>query len=277
MEAMVTDEGLLAALEEERKKSPELAQAVDLHREIIAVRAKVQVEATHIEPDDQEVARIVDQRVPLIQRWELRWDEDGFTRLAAQVCDIVVRHRQELASQLEHIRSFLTGDPVQTRSVVARYLSEGDLVLPDHAELDQELLSFVLNNALHPFLQAHAAVLVPLIRDEKWYQKLCPVCGGEPDFGYLEEEVGGLRLLCSRCDTIWMYRRGECSFCRNSEKDSFAYYLGDDEVYRLYVCDKCKRYLKVLDGRQTSGKPVLPVQRIITIGMDVSARQEGYH
>jgi FdhE protein len=74
-----------------------------------------------------------------------------------------------------------------------------------------------------------------------------------------------------------MYRRGECTFCGNSEKDTFAYYLGDDEVYRLYVCDECKRYLKVLDGRETSGKPVLPVQRIITIGMDISARQAGYH
>ena len=59
-------------------------------------------------------------------------------------------------------------------------------------------------------------------------------------------------------------------------KETFAYYLSDDEVYRLYLCNNCKRYLKVLDGRQISLEPVLPLQRIITIGMDISARQEGF-
>ena len=276
MDAISTDEELLAALEEERKKNPDLAQAIDLHHEVISTRGKVEAQATGVESDAQEVATAIDQRVPLIERWALGWDEDSVTRLGAQICDIVARHRQELASQLEEIRSLLTEEPDQTQSIVTSYLREGKVDLPGHPDLDQELLSFVLVNALHPFLQAHAAVLIPLIKDEKWYQKVCPVCGGEPDFGYLEKEVGGLRLLCSRCDTLWTYKRGECTFCGNSDKDSFFYYLGDDEVFRLYVCDKCKRYLKVLDGRQTARKPLLPLQRIITLGMDLSARQEGY-
>ena len=276
MDAISTDEELLAALEEERKKNPDLAQAIDLHHEVISTRGKVEAQATGVEPDAQEVATAIDQRVPLIERWALGWDEDSVTRLGAQICDIVARHRQELAPKLEEIRSLLTEEPDQTQSIVTSYLREGKVDLPGHPDLDQELLSFVLVNALHPFLQAHAAVLMPLIKDEKWYQKVCPVCGGEPDFGYLEKEVGGLRLLCSRCDTLWTYKRGECTFCGNSDKDSFFYYLGDDEVFRLYVCDKCKRYLKILDGRQTARKPLLPLQRIITLGMDVSARQEGY-
>jgi len=276
VDAISTDEELLAALEEERKKNPDLAQAIDLHHEVISTRGKVEAQATGVEPDAQEVATAIDQRVPLIERWALGWDEDSVTRLGAQICDIVARHRQELAPKLEEIRSLLTEEPDQTQSIVTSYLREGKVDLPGHPDLDQELLSFVLVNALHPFLQAHAAVLIPLIKDEKWYQKVCPVCGGEPDFGYLEKEVGGLRLLCSRCDTLWTYKRGECTFCGNSDKDSFFYYLGDDEVFRLYLCDKCKRYLKILDGRQTARKPLLPLQRIITLGMDVSARQEGY-
>jgi len=276
VDAISTDEELLAALEEERKKNPDLAQAIDLHHEVISTRGKVEAQATGVEPDAQEVATAIDQRVPLIERWALGWDEDSVTRLGTQICDIVARHRQELAPKLEEIRSLLTEEPDQTQSIVTSYLREGKVDLPGHPDLDQELLSFVLVNALHPFLQAHAAVLMPLIKDEKWYQKVCPVCGGEPDFGYLEKEVGGLRLLCSRCDTLWTYKRGECTFCGNSDKDSFFYYLGDDEVFRLYVCDKCKRYLKILDGRQTARKPLLPLQRIITLGMDVSARQEGY-
>jgi len=271
------DEELLRGLQEERQKRPELEEIIGLHQELLAARAEAEPEVPDLKLDEQEVRELMERRIPLLRRWELHWDEESFIRLFAQVCDISARHQQELASQFEEIRSLLSKDPDQTRNIVTGYLREGRIDLPGQPDIDQELLSFVLNNALHPFLQAHAAVLTPLIEDEKWYQRLCPVCGDEPDFAYLEKKVGGLRLLCSRCDTVWMYKRGECTFCGNSDRESFAYYLGDDEVYRLYVCDNCKRYLKVIDGRQTAREPMLPLQRIITIGMDIAARQEGYH
>jgi FdhE protein len=271
------DEQLLDALQEERQKRPELKETIGLYQELIAALAEVKPEVPQLEPDRREVAGLIDQRIPLLHGWELQSDEERFLRLAAQICDIGARHRHELASQFDEISSLLTADGVKTRNIVTGYLREGRVDVPGRPHIDQEVLSFVLNNALRPFLQAHAAVLTPVIEDEKWYQRSCPVCGGEPDFGYLEEKVGGLRLLCSRCDTVWMYKRGECTFCGNLDRETFAYYLGDDEAYRLYVCDQCKRYLKVLDGRQIASKPLLPLQRIITIGMDMAARQEGYH
>lgn len=271
------DEKLLSGLEEELQKRPELAETISLHQELIAARREVEPEATHIQPGQREVDDLLVQRTPLLRRWNLKWDDESFTRLAVRVCEISARHRKDLASKFEEIRSLLLDDPVQIRSIVTAYLAENKIVVHQPPDIDHELLSFVLNNALYPFLQAHAAVLTPLIEEEKWYQRLCPVCGGEPDFGYLEGTVGGLRLLCSRCDTVWMYKRGECTFCGNTDRDTFAYYLGDDEVYRLYVCGKCSRYLKVIDGRQTGSEPMLPLQRVLTVGMDISARQEGYH
>ncbi len=271
------DSELLMALREEARKRPELKETMDLHRDLIEARAEVEPEVKHLKPDKQEVEKLIDQRIPLLRRWEPQWDQEGFIRLATQICDIGARHQEELASQFEAIRSMLTDDPDQIRNIVNLYLQKGKLELPGQLDVDRELLSFVLSNALHPFLQAYATILTPLVDEEKWYQRLCPVCGGEPDFAYLEEKVGGLRLLCSRCDTVWIYKRGECTFCGNTDRETFAYYLGDDEVYRLYVCDKCKRYLKVIDGRHTARKPILPLQRIITIGMDIAARQEGYN
>jgi FdhE protein len=271
------DHELLAALEEERRKRPELEDTIGLHQELVEARAEVAAGVAHLKLDKQEVVKLMDQRVPLLHRWELQWDEQRFIRLAVRICDIAARHRQELASQFEEVRSLLNDDPDQRSNMVTGYLRGGKLEVPGRPVIDPEVLSFVLNNALHPFLKAHASVLTPLIENEKWYQRSCPVCGGEPDFGYLEEKVGGLRLLCSRCDTEWTYKRGECTFCGNSERETFAYYLGDDEVYRLYVCDRCKRYLKVMDGRQTRRKPMLPLERIVSIGMDVAARQQGYH
>jgi FdhE protein len=276
MKAPMTDQDILAALREQRDKNPGLSQVIDLHMEIIAARSEIEVQPPTTVPGQKEVGRLLDERVPILHRYELEWDVQAFTALAARVCDIAARHRQELSPHLEEVRGLLFGAPERTMNVVAGYLTEGKVDLPAGPNETQELLSFVLIHALHPFLHAYAVALTPIMKDEQWYQRLCLVCGGEPDLGYLEKEVGGLRLLCSRCDTVWTYKRGECTFCGNSNNETFAYYLGDNEVYRLYLCDNCKRYLKVLDGRQISLEPVLPLQRIITIGMDISARQEGY-
>jgi FdhE protein len=270
------DQELLAALRDARENHPELAHTIGLHEEIISARSTVEVSTPDLQVDQQVVSKLLDQRVALLQHWGLEWDPARVAALAAQICDIGARHREELAPQFEEARSLLTNENGGGLVIVAAWVKDGRVDLPDVAVETSELLPFVLIHSLHPFLYAYATLLTPFIQDERWYQRRCPVCYGEPDFGYLEEEVGGLRLLCSRCDTLWTSKRGECAFCGNSENETFAYYLSDDEVYRLYVCDHCERYLKVFDGRQSSLQPLLPLQRIITVGMDVSAREEGY-
>jgi FdhE protein len=271
-----TDQELLAALEEARKSRPDLGEIIDFHIEIITARSAIPVEPPQLEVNELEVARLMDERTPLLRHWRLEWDPDIFTALAITICDIGIRNRQDLAAQFQEVRELFNSDQEQVPTLVCAYL-KGDKV--DQLGLSEgtgDVLLFVLTHALHPFLSAFASALTPLIKEEQWYQRLCPVCGGEPDLGYLEQEVGGLRLLCSRCDTLWTSRRGECTYCGSSDKDTFAYYPSDDEAYRLYVCDNCMRYLKVLDGRQAPTGPLLPLQRIITVGMDMAARQQGY-
>lgn len=276
MEPPRADQKLLAALRDAREDHPELAQTIDLHEELISARSVIEVSVPDLPVDQQEVSRLLDQRVPLLQRWGLEWDPARLAALAAQICDIGARHRKELAPQFEEARALLTDGNGDGLAIVAAYVKDGRVDLPEVAVETRELLPFVLIHSLHPFLHTYAVLFAPFIQDQRWYQRRCPVCYGEPDFGYLEEKVGGLRLLCSRCDTMWTSKRGECAFCGNSKNETFAYYLSDDEVYRLYVCDDCERYLKVFDGRQSSRQPLLPLLRIITVGMDVSAREEGY-
>lgn len=273
---VTTDGELLAALDAARKKNPQLEQTIDLHRQVVDARSELAVSQPELNADKAEVARLVDERTPMIRRWTLSWDVDDFTSLVTRICEIGAHNRVELAPHFAEVRNLLTANPEQSERLVSAYLAEGVVDVPGLPDETRGVLSFVLIHALHPFMIAFSSALAPLIRDEQWYQRQCPVCGGEPDLGYLEKEVGGLRLLCSRCDTVWTYKRGECTFCGNSDRETFAYYLGEDEAYRLYVCDNCKRYLKVIDGRQVSAQPLLPLQRVLTVGMDISARQEGY-
>src|SRR4030043_218076 len=86
--------------------------------------------------------------------------------------------------------------------------------------------------------------LAPLVDDAGWYRGYCPVCGGEPDMAALGKGSGRRRLLCSRCDSEWTFRRLGCPFCGDEEAGKQVHYPSDDHVYRLSVCEDCRRYVK---------------------------------
>ena len=132
-------------------------------------------------------------------------------------------------------------------------ICSGNGIPESNSGIDGGLLAFVMHNALHPFLRAQAESLGRFVDASSWYRGYCPICGGEPDMAALEKSGGRRRLLCSRCDAEWAYRRLGCPFCGNDEPKELAFFPSDDKVYRLAVCERCRRYLKTVDLRETGG------------------------
>jgi formate dehydrogenase maturation protein FdhE len=54
------------------------------------------------------------------------------------------------------------------------------------------------------------------------------------------------------------------------------YYASDDELHRLYVCPSCNHYVKTVDLRKARRVIQPMVERLLTVGMDLAAQQEGY-
>jgi len=119
-------------------------------------------------------------------------------------------------------------------------------------------------------------VLLPEVDQERWRRQYCPVCGGPPDFAYLDKDAGARWLLCSRCDAEWLFQRLQCPYCGSQDQSALAYFTDDEGLYRLYVCEQCKRYLKAIDLRQTESEILLPLERLLTFELDVQARGKGY-
>ena len=143
---------------------------------------------------------------------------------------------------------------------------------PEEATLSQVAADL----ALKPYLMWAAEQVMPHVDQSHWRQDYCPACGGVPDFAVLDAEVGARRLVCSRCNAEWSYRRVGCPFCGIVDHSQVSYYVGDDKAYRLYVCESCDRYLKTIDLRETTRVVQLDVERITTLKMDAAAYQEGY-
>jgi formate dehydrogenase maturation protein FdhE len=138
------------------------------------------------------------------------------------------------------------------------------------------IIASVLHGALYPVLTAYADKLMPLVPQDSWRQRFCPVCGGIPDFCFLDKEQGARWLLCSRCDAIWLFHRMVCPFCGNEEQNSLGYFATENSRYRLYTCNKCLHYIKCIDFRCVEAEVLLPLERLLTVDMDKQARELNY-
>jgi len=266
-------ERILAELRKRREERPELAPIIEPHYELLAARARTGAPPVHPNISEGQAEESLREGIPLLGRVGFELDLERFPPFFGEICQIAARHRPELATELAQIKTVLVEEPSRLTTLVTTYLQENRAESPD---LSPELLTFVLNNALHPFLEAYAEALRPLIKEDLWRRGRCPICDGEPDFAYLTRESGARGLLCSRCDTQWLHKRLECPFCGNTKRESLAYYPSEDNRYRLYICDECKRYLKTIDLREVGEIPLLPVERIVTLDMDLAAQENGY-
>ena len=94
---------------------------------------------------------------------------------------------------------------------------------------------------------------------------------------YLEKEVGARWLLCSRCDSEWLFHRLECPYCKTQNQSLLSFLSDEKDLYRLYLCEQCKCYLKAIDLRKTDAEVLLPLERLYTLDLDTQARERGYH
>jgi FdhE protein len=267
---------ILQELHSQADKRAELADTIELHCELLEAQAHAEVSAGRPPLSGEEAGARLQQGHPLLAPEHLVADDQALAGLFDQMGRIVAERRPELAEALARIRGWLDERRDQIGALAVEYLREGRVREGEGSGLDGYLLTFIFINALRPFLRAQAQALAPWVDDSVWYRGRCPICGGEPDVAALERGSGQRRLLCSRCDSEWAFRRVGCPFCGNDDPHQLAYYPSDDEVYRLNVCEKCHRYLKTIDLRQVAGGRLLPAERVLTAAMDVAALEAGY-
>ena len=152
--------------------------------------------------------------------------------------------------------------------------------LPTRGEFlstDSKLVETLLGQALRPFLIGYSRALAGKFRQEFWRRPYCPICGSKPDFAYLERENGARWLVCGTCSNEWQYQRMQCPFCDTTEAKQLSFLSNDEGLYRLYLCQHCKAYLKAIDLRKTT-KEILPsLEALTTLALDRQAMDSGYH
>ena len=265
----------MEALEKARTQNPELADFYEFHQRVLRLqhKAKAQITAT-LEMLDQEVLQArVRQGLPQLSFAQLPLEAESFSRLATEIAQALGQYDPELATGTDGL------EKMDWLSLAGGRFEQGMANEGEEEALEETkmgLAEMAVDLALQPYLEWAAEQVMPHVDQELWKRGYCPACGGAPDFAVLVEETGARYLLCSRCRSQWLYSRLGCPFCNNTDHTKLLYYPSEDQVYRLYVCQVCKHYLKAIDLRQATHRVVLAVEPLLTVAMDLAAREEGY-
>jgi FdhE protein len=282
MTVNASEERILQQLRLARDKMPDWAPVLDPQIALLEAQMAVEIPPVEVKLSGFEATERRRQGLPLVTGRELALDWPLFAGLFTQVCGVSAKDRPDLAESLAEMAAVPEENPEQLQAWVAQFMAEcalGDDVDPSG------LITFALTHTLKPFLRRYAEAYASLVDERGWKRNYCPVCGGQPDMASLgsshhrpgpTEEEGTRYLLCSRCDNEWSYTRLGCPFCEEKDHDKIHYFQEEKDPHRLYVCDSCQRYLKTIE-LGSGARVLLPVERILTAGMDLSAREAGYH
>ena len=256
---------IVSKLNEAAEQDPELAAFYGLHRELFELQenARTGIAATLELADPAALQARTRQGLPLLAFAQLPIKPQRFTKLALAIAQALMSYYTDLAGQP------LPSDAAEWVALAERRFAQQPAQQIALAEMSAD-------QALKPYLAWAAEQILPHLDQGLWKRGNCPVCGGSPDLAFLEEETGTRRLVCSRCNSQWRYRRVGCPFCDSDDYSKIVYYPSEDKVYRLYVCNVCQRYLKTIDKRHTTRHILPEVERVVTVDLDIAARQEGY-
>ena len=167
-----------------------------------------------------------------------------------------------------------TFNPVPAEDEIIR----ADLRKSEGDEEQIDLIDLFIEESLRPELEAISEKYGPAIEKLHWDEGYCPVCGKEPKIGEMREgEDGNRYLFCHQCGYKWRFRQIKCPFCGNEEQHSLAYFAVEgEESRRVDVCNKCRRYIKIVELSSPSEEVNLDVEDIATLHLDMLAYEEGY-
>ncbi len=153
--------------------------------------------------------------------------------------------------------------------------------LSKDTEIEFSILIYIARTLVFPFLKEYGELFKQQLTkvNSIWFRPFCPLCGNMPAMARLEKEVGQRYLWCTVCHQDWQFNRLQCPHCTNDDQKSIRYFYDENKSqYRVYVCEKCKHYIKTVDERTMAKNQQanMFLEDLITHYLDELALKQGY-
>ncbi len=261
---------------EEWAKSAHSSRFFDFYRELLEIQSEAEEKAAlpELKLDKDEITRRLESGRSIIGYEDFVFDRELANTTFRRIAKLLAAYPEMLGPVPESLSGT---DSTLKAEWIQSWFKDEDISDKEIADAPPLLLAALTQLTLRPFLTGYAQALKENIRQEKWRQSRCPVCGAKPEFAYLEKEVGARWCLCSACATEWFFKRMQCPYCDNTDGKTLSFLTSDDGLYRLYLCEQCKSYLKSIDLRKTTRDVVMALESLTTVAMDAQAQEKGYH
>ncbi len=149
-------------------------------------------------------------------------------------------------------------------------------VMAAHHSVSADFAWLVAELALAPFayLLQRQVFKDGLQSPAAWDRGVCPVCGSWPAF----IEAGDAHVLrCSFCALGWELASYRCLYC-SDDSETFVTAAPDPEKNgrRLQLCGKCGGYVKVLELPGPTLFPVVAIEDLASMDLDMAAIDRNY-
>ena len=230
-----------------------------------------------IQVDNALVAMKSEQGFAMIEPTAFGIDTESAATLLAQIARLAAASGENLSRAGKALtRAMDAGEAVGELFTAALAQSDRLNDLAGRLDVAPDMLALLLYLAMKPSIEAGARQLAERLTCDPKNRSNCPVCGGAPILGELDEE-GGQWVHCNLCWHRWPIDRMGCPLCHKRDTDSLRYLFSEAEPeYRLNVCDSCKHYFKVVDTRKLERGFYPPLEQVVSLHLDMIAAEKGY-
>lgn len=268
----------LKTIESYRTQNPHYEELLAILEEILILREEYRrkMPESIFPVDERLISSKMEGGLPLI---DLSQGDYDLTQPQAYFLDLLqIAEKRAPGETKELARKIREGEEDFKEMLLSAFYGEQEEE-EERGEEDEtfDLIDLFLEECLRPAFEKVVAGYGDIVLKSKWSEGYCPICGKEPKIGEIKEEEGARFLFCNQCGIEWPFLRIKCPFCGNEEQQTLAYFtVEDDERYRVDVCNECKRYIKIVDFRETKEEPNLDIEDITTLHLDILATEEGY-
>ncbi|MCX6544352.1 MAG: formate dehydrogenase accessory protein FdhE [Acidobacteria bacterium] len=275
----------VAALRRLKAAQPQLASAVDMQIELVALyrRAQIRVTTRVFDLDAEALARTLAAGIPIVRFSDVPFDWPELRGLVRQMSDLLRRFDLIEPSEHDALQARVRAGHPTPDEVADWYnlrATQGNVDSDNSGASSTQ--AQVLSLASRPFLGRAVEMIQRRVDLSAWARAYCPFCGGDPELGVIGA-ADQRRLVCGRCAGQWPFEDGVCPYCDSRDRGRITSFefacwpdAARDGVYRLTGCDVCHRYLKSYVPRASSRPVMLDVDTIGSLLLDAAAAQRGY-
>ncbi len=256
----------------------------DLHQELqkAKTQAKLKYQKGMIKIDQAEVEKRIKRSDYLLDFKEIEMDKKWLEGLFKDYLYILKKFKKDNVKVLEELEQSCEKKELDLEVLIKKVFyfdSEYLENLAKKLKLEAEDLNFLGLHLGNPVFELYAQRVKERIDMDSWSKGFCPICGSSPAMAYFRKDDGKRILWCQFCSTQWSFLRLKCPFCSNEDQETLRYFFTEeDDHHKVYVCDKCKKYVKTIDQRKMENPDDLDLgwENHNTLALDLVAEKEGF-